>query len=384
MTLECGDSCGAGGGGGTPTPSPLPGALSCTAVFTPAGGTVQIGSQFSFTVSVTPENGTVDRVDFSSSNTNMATVSPASDNSVVYLTEATGVSLGTVIITADVVMEGSVTCNVVASLQVTPAGPWWQVKDSDITANGELTSQLLTGEIFGLDGDGSVPGIPMYSGTTNLTTSNISSKGWLVNSSYAGTKTYDYSYFARIVPPDVTFNEITSSSIEGEALSSGGTATDGVYWYRYSGATTGLDLSITYDVALGNRKVILMVDSANLNVQGRITLTDGTGLFAVYVGKTELGTKGDINVDAAIGGAPGGLPQLEGLYLADGAFHTGAGTIQLYIRGSVATYGGMFLERDLVDDAVAPAEYFEYAPDQVMLLPLSLRVKKYKWQEVAP
>jgi len=263
-------------------------------------------------------------------------------------------------------------------------GPWWQVKDSDVTTNGNLTSQVPTGEMFGLEGEGGFPGVPAYGGTTDLTTANISSLGWLVNSSYSGLKTYDYAYFARLIPPEVTFNEIASSSIEGGALSSGGTATNGVYWYHYSGASTGLDLNITSDVALGNRKVVLMVESANLNLQGRVTLTDGVGFFAAYVGKNEAGTKGDINVDPTIGGAPGGVPQLEGLYLADGAFHTGAGTTQLHVRGSVAAYGGMNLERDLADDAVAPAEYFEYAPDQVLLLPSKLHVKKYKWQEVAP
>jgi hypothetical protein len=357
---------------------------SCTVDLTPASSQTEVGSSTTFTAVPTIEGGTIERVEFSSDDTLIATVNPSSVASPTYSTQATGVGVGLTTVTANVIMNGEVRCTDTANVSITPRDPWWQVRDSDVESGGDLVSPLPPGSIFGLDGAGGFPGVPIYSGSTSLNSSNVSSKSWLAESVFSSTKVFNYAYFARLIPPEVTFNEIVPSSIGGEVLSSGGVATDGVYWYHYSGATTGLDLDITSDITLGDRKVVLMVDSANLNLQGEVTLTDGTGFFGAYVGENALGVKGDINIDPSIGGVADEVPELEGLYLSDGVFHTGLGTTQLHVRGSIAAFGGISLERDLEVDETVPAEYFEYAPDQVMLLPSSLRVKKYKWQEVAP
>jgi len=47
-------------------------------------------------------------------------------------------------------------------------GPWWQVKDSDVSSNGDLTTNILGGKYFDLAGGGLFPGIPSASGTTDL------------------------------------------------------------------------------------------------------------------------------------------------------------------------------------------------------------------------
>jgi hypothetical protein len=269
---------------------------SCTVDLIPASSQNHVGISTVFTSAVTPVNGTVSQVNFSSSNSGIATVNPASDTSYVYSTNVTGVAVGSATITTSVVMSGVVRCTDTSSVSVTPPDPWWQVRDGDVTAGGDLISLIpaactLPGctPQFELDGAGGFPGVPLYSGTTNLTTGDVSSLGWLVNSSFMSTKTYDYAYFARIIPPEITFNEITSPSITGNVLSSTGTAVNGVYWFRFSGAATGLDLTLSSAANLCARKVVLMVDSANLNIQGNINVTDSSGFFMVLVGENISG-----------------------------------------------------------------------------------------------
>jgi hypothetical protein len=57
---------------------------------------------------------------------------------------------------------------------------------------------------------------------------------------------------------------------------------------------------------------------------------------------------------------------------------------QLYVRGSVVGMGEVNLERVLTDNSTTPAEFFEYAPDQALLLPSVFTSKKTWWQEVSP
>ena len=187
----------------------------------------------------------------------------------------------------------------------------------------------------------------------------------------------NYGTLARQIPSTVTFNTISSQSIEGTSLTSGGTATGSYYWYKYDGGTSGLDLTIASNITLGTRKVVLLVENADVYLNGNVSLTDGSGFLAVLVGEKPDGTKGNIYINPTV-------TNLEGIYLSDNAFLTGAGTSQLTIRGSVAALGGISLQRDLADDSTTPAEYFEFAPDQLLLFPPQLNIKRYRWKEVSP
>ena len=64
--------------------------------------------------------------------------------------------------------------------------------------------------------------------------------------------------------------------------------------------------------------------------------------------------------------------------------HSVPETEQLHIRGSIAGYAGVVLERDLTDNSVTPAEFFEYGPDLLFTFPRDLTSRKYKWKEIAP
>lgn len=290
-------------------------------------------------------------------------------------------------------MEGSERCSDTAVITVTEPDPWWQVQDADILTLGDLISLIpeSLGTSLILPGLGGFPGIGVYGGTvadfdSGSGTGNISATGWIASSGSVLQKVFSYDYFESLVPADVVFNEITSTSISGSDLATGGTESRGYFWYRFDGTIGGTenqDLTISSDVPLGDRRVILLVKGANLNIEGDIKLVNGSGFFMTIVGKNASGAKGDIIVSPLVGGF-GSLGDLEGIFFADSEFKTGTGDEQLYIRGAVAAYDGLVLERDLIDNSSTPAEFFEYALDQAILFPPSLSVRKIRWKEVAP
>ena len=372
----------------TPTPTPTP---SCTVSLDPSTVNVGQGTDVNYTASVTVGSGSVDQVNYISSNTSVATVSPASDASQPYQTVGDTLAVGSSTITSDVVMSGAVRCTDTATLDVVSPGPWWQVKDADIITSGDIISSIplscaLPGcnPLLGLEGLGGFPGVPAYGGSTaGFGEGNISSTGWLANTQSSFRKIYDYSFFSRLVRPDVVLTEISSPSVNGGFFASGGTSSRGFVWYHFDGATLG-DLTITDDMnIIGDRKVVLLVKEADLYINGRITLQkEGEGFFMVIVGKDEGGNKGNIFVNASV--VHESKPELQGVFLAEGQFKTGTGNEQLHIRGMVAAYGGVVLERDLTDNSTEPAEVFEFAPDLIFTYPRDLTFKRLRWKEVAP
>lgn len=268
-----------------------------------------------------------------------------------------------------------------AQAQITVQGnvdPWWQVKDGDVQTNGDLTSKVPGSNMFDLPGAGTYAGIPAYGGTTGLTTANVSAQGWLANSPWSSPKVFNYAYFANQIPSGTNINSITT--IDQATIDAGtvDTAT-GYYWYKYNGAA-GQPLTVGGPVVIGAKKIILLVANADLNINANINgRTVGSGFFMAIV-------NGNIVVSPNVGGA---TPNLVGLYLADGTFSDGtlnpSPDNQLLVRGSVVAYGGVSLQRDLGDaNNTTPAEIFEYLPDQILLFPKVLGVRKINWKEVAP
>ena len=283
-------------------------------------------------------------------------------------------------------------CGTPRACTVTVCSPWWQVKDADVTTNGDLNSHVpvTAGLYFDTVGNGGYPGIPTFGGSTNLTGAgiNVSTKGWLAASGYSSTKIYNSAYFLNSVPANTIINSL-GSSIDGSAIASGGTATNGVYWYEYDPLQNGgLDLTINTAANIGSRKVILIagalkdgvIQMADVSIKGNINLTKGSGFF-LLVAK-------NIIVDPGVGGAG---PNLEGIYVADGQFQTGVAATQLWVRGTTVAYDtaktgtGIMLQRDLAGlNSTTPAELFEYAPDLELLFPEQISARTVNWQEVAP
>jgi hypothetical protein len=227
------------------------------------------------------------------------------------------------------------------------------------------------------------PGIPAYAASTNLNTTNVSETGWLAHSGYNATKIYNSAYFYSSVPADISVTNGTLKEMGSTAdFSSLPTPIYGYYWFEYDPSLhSGNPLTINA-VNLGVKKIILLVKEGDVNITGNITLTDGTGFLLVV-------TSGDIIVDPSVGG--GGSANLEGIFVADGQFQTGTKGLsppadtQLWVRGTVAAYGGISLQRDLgLLNSTTPAEFFEFAPDLALLFPRTLGVRSMHWQEVAP
>lgn len=369
---------GGGGGGGNSTPPPVI-TPSCTVSVTPSSSNLDPGSTVTLTAAVTA-NSAVDQVNWVSSAPSVASVSPASDATSPYRTVVTAGSLGNATITARVIMNGVSTCTSTASIQVR-LGAWWQIKDSDLSAIGSLNSLIPTGSYFGLPGTGGYPGVPAYGVSTNLNVTNASQVGWLAQTSATNPKVFDSQYFNNQIPADTIIQTLGNNVLSQTVINANTTPSHGYYWYKYDGATSGLDLQLDTALTLGTRKVILLVNNANFNVNSTINLQDGNGFLLVIVGKNSSGAKGDISVNPAVGGT---AYDMEGLYIADSEFNSGAGTSSLHVRGSVVAYDGVNLDRDLGLGNASPSELFEYAPDQILLFPSVLGTRKLNWKEVAP
>lgn len=268
--------------------------------------------------------------------------------------------------------------------------PWWQVIDSDIIAGGNIISSIpssctLPGcnPLFGLEGLGGFPGVPVYGGSSaSFGDGEVSSTGWLANSETLFSKIYDYSYFSRLVRPDVTLTEILKNSVNEGFFASGGTPKRGFVWYHFDGEndlTLG-DLDISSINMPADRKVVVLVENADLRLNGAIDVNDGIGFIMFIVGKNESGDKGNIIIADSLPGQD----NIEGVFLTEGQFRTGAGSNPLYVRGMVAAYDGIVLERDLSDNSDEPAEVFEFAPDFILNFPRDLTFKRLRWKEVAP
>lgn len=268
---------------------------------------------------------------------------------------------------------------------VKPASPWFQVKDADVWATGDLTSSISQQcvdsssctEEFSLPGTGGYPGVAVYGGNNaSFGAGKVSGKGWLAKSVNTA-KRYDYAWFAKLAPT-AAFTDpasvITDSQIAGGDLVSG--YQSGGYIWRYRNG----DLTINGTANLGDSKVILFVNG-NLTIKGRITLNKGVGFFAAVA-------SGNIQIDAGV--SHPNQPALEGLYLSDGVISTGTKSPtaddQLYIRGSLVGLSGINLERNLgaTNNETKPAEFIEYAPDLIFTFPRELAREGIVWREVAP
>lgn len=368
-----------------PPPTPIP---TCTISLSPATTNLTLGGVDGTITATVSCTSAVDDVTFGTSNSGIVSiVSATTDTTLPYTVTVHGVSTGSVIITGSVSSGGAVRSSATAIVNSIPLTGWFQTKDSDVGSGANLTAHVPPGLYFGLapTSYAGYPGVPSYQGATDLTNTLASSLGWLVKNTTTNQRIYNYQALTSQIPADTVINALPATVTSANFNFSGTTASYGYKWYKYSG-NGGLPLTINGALNIGTEKVILLVDSANLQINGNINVTDGSGFFMVLVGKTATGTMGNINVAATVGGvAPQANPNLEGIYESDGIFNNTSANIQLWVRGSVVANGGVSLLRDLVaGNATTPAELFEYAPDQILLYPPKLGVRKLNWKEVAP
>lgn len=327
-------------------------------------------------VQINVESGSsIDKVDFYLAGTGIASLSTSSDSSPAFQTEVKAESIGSEGFSAVATMDDGTTCSATANITVGNPKSWFQIKEGDIIADGDVSSSVPSDEYMiiydPLPLPGESPGIVAVSGSIlEPDVSIISDPGWyVVNDTYAG-KEYKYAYFEKLAShigfhdPGVLIGDVSDFGAVGEG---------GYRWAKHSG-----DVSVNTDINIGSNKVVLFVDG-DLLINGKINV--GTGFFMAIVSE-------NIEVDPAVGGAADSDPDIEGLYFTDGTFKSGNDPVdgedeQLHVRGTVAV-GGFDLQRNLADNSLTPAEYFEFAPDQTLQVPAALSKKMILWREVAP
>jgi len=330
---------------------------------------------------------TITITNFGSYDTSIATVFPNSNTNSPYTTTVTAVAGGSTAVWGTATLSDNRTCT--GSTTVNINGAWWQVKDGDVTTKEDLESNIPSSSFFELAGSGGYPGIPAYGGFANpqLLSRVSQNYNWIAKNSYSSPKVYNSSYFLSAIPAGTVIHSLSNPAPDLTALTSGGAdPATGYYWNEYDASSYGTNLTIS-SLNIGTKKIILISKGAEVKLTGNINLTKGQGFFMLVAGKDATGNNGDIIVDPGVGG--GGSANLEGIYISDGQFKTGtkdpADDLQLWVRGTIAAYGGMVLQRNLGSaDATTPSELFEYAPDQEILFPEVFATHSTNWQEVAP
>jgi cysteine-rich repeat protein len=283
-------------------------------------------------------------------------------------------------------MTDGTTCNASAPIFIGEADAWWQVKDADaITVNGDISSnissscmspgcELITGD----------PAIPIASTLGSVVWgdgSGPSSSNWVVGgtagSGYVGGR-YDFNFFEDRFPSGVelTTNVDQDTFTDATTPSPFNCDPDGNYcYYSYNGAGLGdLTISAVGGLSLGERKIVILVTNADVNINSNIDFEDGLGMFMVV-------TDGNINIgpDATL---------IKGILVADDDVNTCVGCPEdndsLTFYGTVVAWGKINLQRSLADNTTDPAEIFEFAPEQILLFPPALGKRNIRWSEVAP
>jgi hypothetical protein len=299
-----------------------------------------------------------------------------------------GFTPGTATLTVTCTILGGGTCTGDSiTVSVDNITAWWQTRGGDIITTGSILSTIPTSCVSPgctnsliIYPPGRTPGIAVVgaSGTIDTSPGTISNpNAWNATSTYTGNS-YSYDYFDNKAKCGTLLN-LTSSSINSmsDITSLGAASLGGYYWVRYSGATP----LVIHDLPLGNQKVVLFVKNQNLQIDGNITVTPGTGFFMTVVGSSPSGSPRNIIVNPAVS-------ELNGLYFVDGKFITETGgtstDAQLLVRGSVVAMSEIELKRSLSNNSNSPAELFEYAPDQLLLFPSCLGETNVQWKELAP
>jgi hypothetical protein len=313
--------------------------------------------------------------------------SPYQDFSPAYVASYTNyASAGdTVQLEARVIMNGAQECYNSVDIEITASDPWWQAENADVWTNSNLTSQLPASEYFDLradfNNDGNpdaqgYPGVPVYNGSTNLTTSNASQTGWVSKASHLSS-IYDYSYFMKKVTENIkkSWTQITTATVGSNYFRDSGSVIDGYKWFFRDGSLT-LTGGQFLDTDGDTDKVVLFVNG-DLNINERVKLQDGTEFFMAIVSG---------NINANYPNSSSGLePELEGIYVANGRFNTGSYSNQLKIRGSVVAWDGVRLQRDMGNNnSSTPSEYFKFGPDLLFKIPSIFGRSEIQWKEVAP
>jgi hypothetical protein len=365
----------------------------CTLDLNPDSQNIIAEQTGSANAAVTVKSGNLQKVEFTSSPAGIVSVTSPSLFPGPYSTTITaGTTIGSTNVTANAIFDdGKSWCTDTAAVSVIAPGAWWQAIDGDVITNGRVVSSIPTSASKPIieKGPGGYPGIATFLGNISPA-GNISELNWNAKTSYHA-EVPDFDFFRSRVPPDDQVNEITNSNLGSNFFKVGShKKINDYYWYYYDGSTLG-DLKIEGNNDIGNRKVILFVDSANLLLNQTINLDKGKGFFMAIVGKSKTtGAGGNIVISHNVNRPVTKGSEIEGLFFAEGTVTAEAGPgsskdHSLNIRGSIIALAGVNFQRTLHEkNTELPAEEVEFAPDIIMNYPKELLPENINWKEIAP
>ena len=268
------------------------------------------------------------------------------------------------------------------------AEKWFQTESGDVHAQNEITNllpaSLPAGQNYlSLAGSQLRPGLVSHGSATqpDFGAGNaVSQTGWLIKSqTYPVTHNYDY-FAAKLTaigqPLPAASNVCDSSGVLNENTIN---TTGGILFCNTNATVQTLNISpnIVSTVFI-NGNLTIAPSAANQKIK-----VQKTGFLAFIV-------KGTITVNANVGTAstPHADPDLEGVYLSDGQFITQAVAVgndnQLVVKGTVIAWGGVSLNRKLLNNGLYPAHRFIYDPAMARFAPNLMTNTPVHWQQLPP
>lgn len=121
---------------------------TCNLNLAPSSKTLYKGQDQTFTAFVDNiQYGSVSKINFFSSNSSIAAISPDSDTSLPYRTNAQANNIGSAVLTAEAVMDGGVRCSDTATITVQEP-PSCDISIPDVTLNGTGSTEVRTVNII--------------------------------------------------------------------------------------------------------------------------------------------------------------------------------------------------------------------------------------------
>jgi hypothetical protein len=396
------------GGGPGPTPTPTPTPASCTASLSPNPAAILQDATQAFTATPVPQNGSVSEVRFTSSNTGIATISPASDASSPYNATATGISGGTSTIAANVYMGGTLRCAATSALTVAFSPAWFQTLGGDTWASIGIESIIPINTCI-LPGCNPALMLRDPLGTTDSAGFPLSDTGSIVTSAGGGVYIHEASGRSNAVQANALGVNVPTENYEyfynkfgalAQALPNASKPIVGSTLVVY-GYTGDLTLTENNPWNLANTEKIIVFVSGNLNLddtavsENRITsVAIGGDAFLMFIVSGNITVTGNVGyIDPTTDPTQANIANIEGVFIADGIFTiatTNLGDRKFIGAGTFVGWGGVDLQRDYDDgnspelNGDAPTEVFIFRPDFIINAPRPIKSAQMTWREIEP
>lgn len=257
----------------------------------------------------------------------------------------------------------------------TSRSAWWQVEGAGIYAGQTGSGVTVRSQLPSSTTRLIIPGtndlaalVKASTGAPNIGAgSQISTTQWQAVSRYQGKK-MDYSFFAANLGLTSSTADNFGSGSGADTISKPAYAPAQDFWYQNGNAT----VNSAWNVGASEKYIIFV--NGDLTVNANVTVASGGFLAFIVNGGVTVGT---------------GVTSLQGLYILDNNFTTNSvasgDDVQLTVQGSVITWSGVSLGRDLGSTNInTPAEKFTYRPDLIVNMPDKMKIFALRWQEVAP